>query len=54
MIVDPPNKRTLFEGCQWKNFMSASQGIGMGDVETREKNYKYMKLSTCKLDRYKR
>lgn len=34
-IVDPPFRKTLFEECEWRNFMSIGQGSGVGDVESR-------------------
>ena len=32
--------------------MSASDGSGTGDVESREKNFPFKKKSTCKLSRF--
>ncbi len=26
VVVDPPDRRTIFDECEWKNFMSASNG----------------------------
>ena len=51
VIVDPPHRSTLFDECNWLNFMSADDGTGPGDVESRQKNYKHMKKSVCKLDK---
>ncbi|TRY69476.1 hypothetical protein TCAL_03259 [Tigriopus californicus] len=48
VIVDPPVGQTLFDTCDWLNFMSVSNGRGLGDVESRSKNAKFMKKSTCK------
>ena len=52
VIVDRPNKKTLFEGCNWLNFMSVSDGRGQGDFESRARNFKFFKKSTCKMDRF--
>lgn len=48
VIVDAPVGQTLFDTCDWLNFMSVSNGRGLGDVESRALNAKFMKQSTCK------
>ena len=51
VLVDPPYLGTLFDDCNWLNFMSADDGRGVGDVESRGKNSNFMSKSTCKGDR---
>lgn len=52
VIVDMPNKETLFDECNWLSFMSAGSGTGQGDFESRAKNHPFRKKSTCNLDRF--
>ena len=51
LVVDPPDRRTLFEECDWKSWMSMGQGTKVGDVESRSRNHRYYKKSTCNADR---
>ena len=53
VIVDRPGKKSLFVECEWRHWMSAGSPTGQGDFESRAKNFKFNKKSTCGLDRTK-
>ena len=53
VVVDRPGKRKLFEECEWRHWMSAGAPYGQGDFESRAKNFRFNKKSTCGLDRTK-
>ena len=53
VVVDKPGRRSLFEECEWRLWMSAGSPTGQGDFESRAKNFKFNKKSTCGLDRTK-
>ena len=53
VVVDRPGKKSLFVECEWRHWMSAGSPTGQGDFESRAKNFKFNKKSTCGLDRTK-
>jgi hypothetical protein len=52
VIVDKPLGETLFDDCDWLNFMSVTDGSGPGDLESRERNAALQPKDVCKMARF--